>query len=436
MIPSFHEVWFLDAEFYQPDGELPEPICLVSRELFSGTVRRQWLWGRQPRNPPFEARTDVLVVAYSAAAEWGVYLALGWPLPCRILDLYAEFRWLMSGFKLPSYGQLAAMDAFQLPRMEAQTKEDMRTLCRRGGPFTSTERREILAYCQADVDGLATLFAAMEKHIQWPQALARGRYTTAVAKIEAVGVPIDSDLYRRLRDNRERIYRDLIKEMDEQFGVYDEARFDSRRFEDYLAAEDIPWPRTPTGRLVTREETFEEMAVVYPQLRLLYELRSALSQLKSDDGLSVGTDNRNRTSLRPFATVTGRNAPSTTRWIFSKSVAFRSLVLPDPGWAVGYVDWSAQEIGIASVLSGDANMRRAYTSGDCYLEFAKQAGAIPTDATKETHREVREVFKTVMLAVNYCMAEKALAPHPKTAALRSRTDAVPSPGVPSLLAMG
>jgi hypothetical protein len=54
-------------------------------------------------------------------------------------------------------------------------------------------------------------------------------------------------------------------------------------------------------------------------------------------------------------------------------------------------------------------MRQAYLSGDCYLEFAKQAGAVPSGATKQTHREVRELFKTYMLGVNYSMGPASLA---------------------------
>jgi hypothetical protein len=33
------------------------------------------------------------------------------------------------------------------------------------------------------------------------------------------------------------------------------------------------------------------------------------------------------------------------------------------------------------VLSGDEAMQAAYLSGDPYLEFAKQAGAVPPDAS-------------------------------------------------------
>jgi DNA polymerase I len=51
---------------------------------------------------------------------------------------------------------------------------------------------------------------------------------------------------------------------------------------------------------------------------------------------------------------------------------------------VAYIDWSQQEFGIAAALSGDIAMQAAYGSGDPYLDFAKQAGAVPRHATKTT----------------------------------------------------
>jgi DNA polymerase-1 len=54
-------------------------------------------------------------------------------------------------------------------------------------------------------------------------------------------------------------------------------------------------------------------------------------------------------------------------------------------------------------------MQAAYQSGDCYLAFAKQAGAVPADATKATHGPKRELFKQCVLAVQYGMEADALA---------------------------
>ena len=68
-----------------------------------------------------------------------------------------------------------------------------------------------------------------------------------------------------------------------------------------------------------------------------------------------------------------------------------------------YIDWSQQEFGIAAALSGDKLMKEAYASGDPYLTFAKQAKAVPNDATKESHPEERDQYKGCTLAVQYGM---------------------------------
>jgi DNA polymerase I-like protein with 3'-5' exonuclease and polymerase domains len=411
-VPScFQQLWALDTEFHQPDGERPTPICLVAKELFSGSVRRQWLWGQPSPRPPFRTGPDVLVIAYSAAAEWSIFLLLDWPLPTHVLDLYVEFRWLRSGLGTAGYGQLDAMRYFGLPCMDDAVKERMRSLCGAGGPFGRAEKMKIMAYCEEDVNGLVALFRCMESHLEWPQAAARGRSTRAVAHVEALGVPVDVELHAELRQYREAICRDLIEESSSRYGIFDGTRFDTAEFQAYLNARGIDdWPRTKkTGRLSTSEESFEEMVKVYPEIRQLYELHSALGRLKDDGGLTIGRDGRNRTGLRPFATSTGRNAPSTTKFVFGKATAFRSLIRPEPGWGLGYVDWQQQEFGVGAVLSGDPNMLQAYLSGDPYLEFGKQARAIPAWGTKKSHETVRDLFKTCMLGVNYSMTVYGLA---------------------------
>ena len=73
------------------------------------------------------------------------------------------------------------------------------------------------------------------------------------------------------------------------------------------------------------------------------------------------------------------------------------------------MDWGRQEFGIAAALSDDQAMMEAYTSGDPYLAFARQAGAVPADATKETHPAERGQFKVTSLAVQYGMGARSLA---------------------------
>jgi len=184
--------------------------------------------------------------------------------------------------------------------------------------------------------------------------------------------------------------------------------FSAARFANYLATNDIPWPHLESGALDLSDDTFRQMARSYPAVAPLRELRHSLSQLRLNE-LAVGSDGRGRCLLSAFGSRTGRNQPSNSRFIFGPSVWLRALIQPTPGRAVAYIDWEQQEFGIAAALSGDAAMKDAYTSGDPYLEFAKQAGAVPADATKSSHKQERERFKVCALAVQYGMGERSLS---------------------------
>ncbi|NUQ63989.1 MAG: hypothetical protein HUU20_16050 [Pirellulales bacterium] len=185
--------------------------------------------------------------------------------------------------------------------------------------------------------------------------------------------------------------------------------FSSRRFAFWLAREGIPWPRLDSGELALDDDTFRQAARTYPAVAALRELRHSLGEMRLFSDLAVGSDGRNRCLLSPFRSVTGRNQPSNARFIFGPSAWLRSLIQPEPGRAVAYVDWSQQEFGIAAALSGDAAMMTAYASGDPYLTFAKQAKAVPPDATKQSHPREREQFKVCALAVQYGMGAESLA---------------------------
>ena len=265
-----------------------------------------------------------------------------------------------------------------------------------------------MIYCESDVEALARLLPAMLPKIDLPRALLRGRYMAAAARMERNGVPIDADTLELLRRHWSDIQDQLIAEVDRDYGVYEGRTFKADRFAEWLTRNNIPWPRLDSGRLDLSDDTFREMARAYPIVAPLRELRSALSQMRLSD-LQVGKDGRNRTMLSAFRARTGRNQPSNTKFIFGPSVWLRGLIQPPPGYGIAYIDWAQQEFGIAAALSGDPLMMDAYRSGDPYLAFAKQAGAAPPDATKATHKAVRDQFKSTVLAVQYGMGADALA---------------------------
>ena len=397
-----------EFEFGGHAGNRPNPVCMVAKELRTGHCWRVWR-GEFGSTPPFPTGPDTIFVAFYASAELGCMRALGWGEPARILDMFIEFRAHTNGLGAPAgNGLVGALIYFGLDTIGAQTKNTMRDLVLRGGPWSETERADILQYCASDVDALERLLPAMMPHIDLPRALLRGRYTAAAAAIEHHGTPIDVSTLTMLRAHWTDIQDALISDIDADYGVFDGRTFKTNRFEAFLARRDIPWPRLESGSLDLSRDTFRQMAKSYPTISPLRELRHALSEMRLND-LAVGHDGRNRTLLSVFSSKTGRNQPSNSKYIFGPSAWLRGLIKPSPGHAVAYVDWSNQEFGIAAKLSGDNKMLEAYQSGDPYLAFGKQCGKLPRYATKSSHTDARQLFKQCVLGIQYGMEAKTLA---------------------------
>lgn len=408
-LDHFRAIWMADFEFHQPPGEQPTPICLVAKEYRSGRVIRLWQDELQQRRaPPFSTGPDTLYIAYLASVEIGCHLALGWPVPERILDLYIEFRARTNG--LPTHGRslLGALAYFSLDALGAAEKVEMRELAMRGGPWSNDERVALLKYCESDVDGLARLLPVMLTQIDLPRALLRGRYMTAAAKVEHAGVPIDIALYNEFKVNWNRVLETIIREYD-TLSLYEGASFRAYRFRQWLADTDRAWPYLDTGSLDLDNSAFAMMAESDSTISPIAKLRATLAELRLPTELSIGADGRNRCLLSPFASRTGRNQPSNAKFIFGPAAWLRGLIRPGPGQAVAYVDWSQQEFGIAASLSGDAAMIAAYESGDPYLRFGQQARLIPPDGTGESHGVERERCKSCVLGVQYGMSAWSLA---------------------------
>jgi hypothetical protein len=365
----------------------------------------------------------VLFVSFVANAECACHLSLGWPRPACVLDLNPVFRNLTNGRYTPEgKGQLGALRYFGLDTMSGKQKDAMRKRIMAGWPFTLGERQQIQNYCAEDVDDLGRLLL---KILELPEfdlgvALYHGEFAAVSALMEHRGVPIDIGVFGQLaEENTWRSVRDaMVPAIDGQYGVYvrnaaGDWTFNMERFAAYLACEGIPWPLLETGKLNMKRKTFEEMSKGWPQLEELRQLRHARDKMRKVK-LAVGQDGRNRTVLWPFKAKTSRTQPKASQWIFSPAVWLRSLIKPEPGTAVAYVDYSSMEFLIAASLSdghcGPVNvMLDMYRTGDPYLSFAKRVGAVPSSATKTSHAEMRDKYKVMLLAVQYGMSRDTLA---------------------------
>ena len=426
MIPSelpFEEIWLHDFEFIPRPGERPDVVCLVAHELRSGRTLRLWL-DELGAIPPYRTDRGVLFVNFVANAECACHLALGWPLPANVLDLSPAFRNLVNGRSSPEgKGLLGALRYYGLDTIGTKQKDATRERIIKGWPFTSEEQQKILDYCYSDVDALMRLLPKILSNPDFDLGIAlyHGEFAAASAMMEHRGVPIDMSVFAQLADKE--IWRDvrdaMVPAIDAKYGVYvrDAAgdwSFNQERFAAYLAREGITgWPLLESGKINLQRKTFEEMSKGWPQLEELRQLRHARDKMRKIK-LAVGADGRNRTVLWPFQAKTSRTQPKASQWIFSPAVWLRSLIKPEPGTAVAYVDYSSMEFLIAASLSdrhcGPVNtMLDMYDSGDPYRSFAIRVGAMPSTATKESHAAVRDKYKVMMLATQYGMASETLA---------------------------
>jgi hypothetical protein len=415
-LERFKEIWAVDTEYGHRPGDWVQPRCLVAREL---RTRRTVHWWEDDlarfRHPPHNTEADILFLAYAANAELGVYLQLGWALPCMILDLFAEFRQITNGLTLPAGDSLlGALAYFGHTGVDVTEKETMRQLAQHEGPWSQNQRTALLAYCESDVDALERLLPSMLPRIDLPRALLRGRYQRAVAAMERRGIPVDVPLRRRLEKHWGPLQAHLIATVSPSYNYcysyhHDQAHFQYAPFTEWVTRQGIDWPRTRTGQVSLGDETLKELSTLYPRLvEPFRQLRKSLGQMRIHN-MIVGQDGRNRPSLMPFRSKTGRNQPKTSENILGASAWLRGLIQPTPGTAIFYVDWVQQEFGIAGVKSNDTRMIEAYCSQDPYMAFAIAAGAVPPEATKLSHPREREIFKICSLGVLYGLSPRGLA---------------------------
>ena len=446
LLSLYDEVWLHDFEFISESGERPDVVCLVAHELRSGRTLRLWRddLDKLGKRPPYRTDDRVLFVNYVANAECSCHLALGWPLPTNVLDLSPAFRKIANGRLTPEgKGLIGAQRYYGLDTLGSKVKDAMRQRIMEGWPFTPEEQKQILKYCESDIDALRRLLPKIlaDPDFDLGIALYHGEFAAVSAVMEHNGVPTDMEIFPQLSDKKTwRFVRDaMVPIVDAKYGVYvrnaaGDWTFNMEKFEAYLEHEGLltSWPRLESGKLNMKSKTFEDMSKGSSQLEDLRQLRHTRNKMRKVK-LAVGHDGRNRTVLWPFQSKTSRTQPKAAKWIFSPAVWLRSLIKPEPGMAVAYIDYSSMEFLIAAALSdghcGPTNaMLDMYRSGDPYLAFAKSVGAIPNVVTKkmltdpeqytetqltsrklEHYADVREQYKVMMLSSQYGTGAEKLA---------------------------
>jgi DNA polymerase I-like protein with 3'-5' exonuclease and polymerase domains len=400
---------------------------------------RAYLYDELPvRCLPYQEREPALTFVFQGTAEGGFCQSLGLPLPTYPIDLMVETllrlnvcvsrRHLQAlretvgeryAYANRVLGLLEACDLYGLPAlMSADDKDEGRQWILDGWDSIRAHRDGIRAYAAQDAKVTAQLAEKMLPDLSsLVQAVNRGRFTMAYGRMLQRGLPFDVERFEILQTHWE-LFRDaLIDEVDpKRLVVSDSGEFRDAGFDTLIRQLGLHpvWPRTRTGKFKRDQDALRAHRDLHPAIDQLAELRATLKSFRTSAesgtlfGFAIGQDGRLRYDvLAPMGTHTGRVRP-----------LGNGNPLLGPKWARGFIrsesgcllvpDWTAQEIMIAAGLSGDARMRDWYAE-DIYLEMAKALHLAPPDATKASHREVRDVFKAVVLGCLYGRGESSIA---------------------------
>jgi hypothetical protein len=357
-------------------------------------------------------------------------MTLNWKIPKHIFDLHTAYL-ASSNILLPynpdetrkrerkrlsdacrAYG-IAGWENIDKPAIASAIGE---------GRWREYGQQAVFDYCEEDVANSVKLLRAIlrgsgrrfpparvEHVIHWSNYSAK-----SVAQIQARGMPIDMALWNLVQENKAAVVQYLLRRFDPSWGtetqIYaPEGEWSYARFERWLVSTGVTaWPRLDSGRLDTDGDAFRLMAHI-PGIEGLHALRDSLGVIVRAK-LPIGRDGRNRPSLFPFCTATGRNAQAKS--LFNAHAGMRSFMAFSPDKIGIYLDWRTQEVGVAAALSNDQALMDSYRGGDVYHALALVCG-LTTDSDakrwKANNQAQRQRMKSLQLAINYGMSVPSLA---------------------------
>jgi DNA polymerase-1 len=436
-VSNFTTIVVVDFEYEIDDNILPNVLCMVAHVLNENLqhVRTIRMWrGEFGKTPPFDIGDDTLFVAYSAWAEMTCFMALGWKFPAHIFDLHTAYL-AASNVLLPynpdeerKKQRKRLSDACRTCGISGWEHIDKEEIAKAigEGRWRDYGQEAVFDYCEEDVRmSVRLLRAQLRRHCDdtgrillpaadVPRVLHWSNYSAkAVAQIQARGMPIDMALWNLVQENKKAVIRELLQQFDPSHSSDDpiytpEGKWSYAGLERWLARNGIPWPRLDSGQLDTDSDAFRLMYHV-PGVEGLHALRDSLRVIVGAN-LPIGCDGRNRPSLFPFGTATGRNAHAKS--LYNAHASVRSfMVFPEDTIGV-YLDWRTQEVGIAAALSEDHALIEDYRGGDVYHALAHLC-ALTHDADrarwKHEHPDMRQRMKALQLGVNYGMGVASLA---------------------------
>jgi hypothetical protein len=424
---NFSQIVVADFEYEVAEGDLPNVLCMVAHVLdeYLRHIRTVRLWrGEFGSAPPFDIGPDTLFVAYSAWAEMTCFLVLGWHFPVHVFDQHTDY--LAASNVLLPYGPDEAEErkqqklrkrlpdackAYGITGWEAIDKKTMQEDIGAGN-WVKYGKNNVLTYCEEDVRMSVELLRRQvrgcgpHRPADVPRILHWSNYSAkAIARIQARGIPIDTVLWSLVQENKFAVIDELRRQFDPSYfdtePIYDrKGGWSYVRFEQWLMRAGIThWPRLPSGELDIDSDAFRLMYHC-PGVEGLHALRDCIGFILRA-WLPIGRDGRNRPSLFPFGTTTGRNAHSKSP--YNVHAGMRSFMVFPPDKIGVYLDWRTQEVGIAAAKSGDLALMDAYRSGDVYHALARTCGFtsdLDQKRWKADNDDMRQRMKRLQLGIN------------------------------------
>jgi hypothetical protein len=423
------DLWSIDLEWRGPAGCLPRARTFTAIQRGTGqTVKmgERDLFPGCP--PPFPITDRTTVTSFSIAADMVPWRVLGWPLPPHLICTYAEHKIRNNGHTSTDFGDdlVGAAAKAGIIYLRADVKKRLQQRYQDPAPLSPAEDAEGVAYCLDDSTTCLRIFETFLPDLWWERALVYGDYADTCAEIEFVGLPTDEEQVQLFLRRRERAAHRILAGLDhdlEQISrralphlgpevdlrvLDDKGGMPHERVWNFAKHHKIPWPKTRHGYPLLEDDELKTMGARFPIVEQFRQLRKTRSAFRSNE-FGIDSDGRCHCSLFPFGTITGRNAPKGKRFLFAFPAWMRGLIRANPGWAIAYLDFASQEFAIAAWLSGDRNMQAVYLTGDPYLAMGVLLGLAPKDATKRSHRAIRDLCKILTLGISYGMTAEGLA---------------------------
>ena len=157
----------------------------------------------------------------------------------------------------------------------------------------------------------------------------------------------------------------------------------------------------------------------HPAISLIRQARFA-ADLPNHQVLApelVGVDGRLHPVHRQLGTDTGRQTSQFPN-VLGLNRILRPLIIPDPGYGIGEVDWSQMEVGVTAAMYDDERMIEMFNTGDVYSalaqffyaeELSPEDGQLPGADFKQRHPDKRDHMKSCTLGLIYGITPHGLA---------------------------